>query len=40
MSKSFSNRIGEENINNFGSNMIIVGYRNNQDIDVYFPKYN
>ena len=39
MSKSFSNRIGEENINNFGSNMIIVKYRNNQDIDVYFPKY-
>ena len=33
------NRIGEENINNFGSKMVIVGYRKNRDIDVYFPKY-
>lgn len=34
------NRVGEENINNFGSKMIIVGYRMNRDIDVYFPEYN
>ena len=32
-------RIGEENINNFGSKMIIVGYRNIRDIDIYFPEY-
>ena len=33
-------RTGEENINNFGSKMIIKKYRTNKDIDVYFPKYN
>ena len=33
-------RIGEEKINSFGSKMIIRGYRNNRDIDVYFPEYN
>ena len=33
------NRTGEENINNFGSEMVIIGYRKNDDIDVYFPKY-
>ena len=33
-------RIGEENINNFGSKMIIVGYRKWNDVDVYFPEYN
>ena len=33
-------RIGEERINNFGSKMIIRGYRNNRNIDVYFPEYN
>ena len=33
-------RTGEENINTFGSKMIIVIYRNNKDIDVYFPEYN
>ena len=32
-------RTGEENINNFGSKMIITGYRKNNDIDVYFPEY-
>ena len=32
-------RIGEKNINNFGSEMIIIKYRTNIDIDVYFPKY-
>lgn len=34
------NRVGEESYNNFGSKMIIVGYRTNKDIDVYFPEYN
>ena len=34
------NRIGEERLNNFGSEMIIVEYRNRIDIDVYFPEYN
>ena len=33
------NRIGEKRINNFGSEMIIIGYRTNKDIDVYFPEY-
>lgn len=32
-------RIGEKNINNFESEMVIVGYRKNNDIDVYFPQY-
>ena len=30
-------RIGEERLNNFGSRMAIKEYRNNSDIDVYFP---
>ena len=30
---------GEENINNFGSKMIITRYKTNRDIDVYFPEY-
>ena len=33
------NRIGERNINTFGSEMIITGYRNARNIDVYFPEY-
>lgn len=33
------NRIGERNINNFGSEMVIVEYRKYSDIDVYFPEY-
>lgn len=33
------NRIGEENINNFGSKMIIIKYNNKRDIDIYFPEY-
>lgn len=33
------NRVGETGINNFGSEMIIVDYRNVHDIDVYFPRY-
>lgn len=38
MSKKI-NRIGEKGINNFGSEMVIVKYRNSLDINVYFPKY-
>ena len=33
-------RAGERNINNFGSEMVIVDYRKYSDIDVYFPEYN
>ena len=33
-------RTGEEGFNSFGSKMVIVEYRNNRDIDVYFPEYN
>ena len=33
-------RIGEENINGFGSKMIVKEYRKAIDIDVYFPEYN
>ena len=33
-------RTGEENVNNFGSKMIISKYNNNRDMDVYFPAYN
>lgn len=32
-------RIGEEKTNTFGSLMRITNYRNNKDIDVYFPQY-
>ena len=32
------NRKGEENINNFGSKMVIVEYRKAMDMDVYFPE--
>ena len=32
-------RTGEKYINNFGSKMIIVGYKTNKNIDVYFPEY-
>ena len=34
------NRTGERRINNFGSEMVIVEYRMNRDVDVYFPQYN
>lgn len=34
------NKTGERNINNFGSKMIIVKYKINKDIDIYFPQYN
>ena len=33
-------RTGEEGLNNFGSKMIISGYRGCMDIDVHFPEYN
>lgn len=33
-------RTGEKNMNNFGSEMVVVGYRTRRDIDVYFPEYN
>ena len=32
-------RIGEKNINNFGSEMVIVEYKKYSDIDIYFPEY-
>ena len=32
-------RTGEENINNFGSKIVITGYRKYSDIDIYFPEY-
>lgn len=32
-------RTGEKNINNFESEMVIIKYRKNNDIDVYFPEY-
>lgn len=34
-----NDRTGEKNINNFGSEMIIINYRKAIDIDVYFPQY-
>lgn len=34
------NRIGERNYNTLGSEMVIVDYRMNRDVDVYFPQYN
>lgn len=36
----FKDKTGEENLNNFGSKIIIIKYNNARDIDVYFPKYN
>ena len=35
----FKDRTGEENINNFGSKMIIREYRSARDVDVYFSEY-
>lgn len=32
-------RVGERNVNNFGSEMVIIEYRKYSDIDVYFPEY-
>ena len=33
-------RTDEERLNKFGSKIIIKEYRNNKDIDIYFPEYN
>ena len=33
-------RTGEERLNNFGSKIVITGYRGARDIDVYFSEYN
>lgn len=37
MGKKAIDRTGEENYNNFGSKIVISGYRNARDIDIYFP---
>lgn len=39
MGRSKIDRTVEKNINNFGSEMVIVEYRKYSDIDVYFPEY-
>ena len=39
MGRNTIDRTGEGNINNFGSEMIIVEYRGCHNIDVYFPKH-
>ena len=40
MGRNTIDKTGEKNYNTFGSEMIIVEYRTNNDIDVYFPEYN
>lgn len=40
MGRPPSNKIGEVRVNNFGSEMRIIGYRNTHNVDVYFPQYN
>ena len=40
MGRKEIDRTGEENLNNFGSKMVIKEYRKYSDIDVYFPQYN
>ena len=40
MGRKVIDRTGEERLNKFGSKMVISRYRNNLDIDVYFPEYN
>ena len=37
--RSKIDRTGETGYNNFGSKMVIMGYRKAIDIDVYFPEY-
>lgn len=37
--RSIIDRTGEEKTNSFGSLMKIANYRNYNDIDIYFPKY-
>ena len=39
MGRAKIDRTREENVNNFGSKMIISRYNNRFDIDVYFPEY-
>ena len=39
MGRNTIDKTGEKNYNTFGSEMIIVEYRTNKDIDVYFPEY-
>ena len=39
MGRKSIDRTGEKNINTFGSEMVIVEYRTNKDVDVYFPEY-
>ena len=39
MGRNKIDRTGEIGVNNFGSEVVIVGYRNNRDIDVYFTEY-
>lgn len=40
MSRKTIDRTGEVGYNNFGSEMVIVKYRNCHDVDVYFEEYN
>lgn len=40
MSRKTIDRTGEIGYNNFGSEMVIVKYRNCHDVDVYFEEYN
>ena len=37
MGRKVINKTGEEKVNSFGSKMVVKEYRNNKDIDVYFP---
>ena len=39
MGRKTIDRTGEIKNNNFGSEMVVVGYRKYSDIDVYFPQY-
>ena len=39
MGRKVINKTGEEKVNSFGSKMVVKEYRNNKDIDVYFPEY-
>ena len=39
MGRNTIDKTGEKNYNTFGSEMIIIKYRTNKDIDVYFPEY-
>lgn len=40
MSRKLKDRVGEENVNRFGSKMIITKYMGANNIEVYFPEYN